>query len=486
MRAKYVGREVAGKAVWPLVQALLDDGCDSALLPSRRELFTPGFRISWLQLKSVLDLATQRFDRAQLRAIGAAGLRAPHYRRRLKFARALLTLEDAYRFMVYPHEEIDYGCLQAAVAVSPGQVRITAILAEGYPSSSAFFDVMLGAAMALPELFGHTDAKISGHAHSRYLRIQIDLSQRVHWFARVRQRLSNFARLAYCSWNVENVHAELVARTFDLEKALREREHADSQYLRERAEQERRMSNASEVMVEYDQFNRVVYLSPNAERIFGYPNALLIEDPLVILNPGTRVLAERFFSEPSSVPNGIYPVEAQHARGHSMQLEVSLNHFSGAEGEPRWLATIRDVTAFRVPVQTPHLDDAVVVSEPGVPLAEDGPETIMIVDDDDLARRIGARILRRAGYRVVDAANAEGARQLLQQERVDGVVLDLNMPEISGDQLYTALRAEGSEVPVLFVTGDPTSVAERFPEVPLVGKPFRAEQLLRAVERAVA
>jgi two-component system OmpR family response regulator len=80
---------------------------------------------------------------------------------------------------------------------------------------------------------------------------------------------------------------------------------------------------------------------------------------------------------------------------------------------------------------------------------------LMIVDDDPQIRRLFALLLERAGYAVAAfGSGAEALRWLDTDEPVDLVVLDLDMPTITGFDLLRALRYHRrSELRVLVVSG---------------------------------
>jgi two-component system response regulator ChvI len=84
----------------------------------------------------------------------------------------------------------------------------------------------------------------------------------------------------------------------------------------------------------------------------------------------------------------------------------------------------------------------------------DTPDTIVIVDDDGLLRRTMAANLEDAGYR---PALFEGGRAVLQYFAEGGrgaaVLLDWHMPEVDGPEVLRQLRANGHDVPVIFLTG---------------------------------
>lgn len=60
------------------------------------------------------------------------------------------------------------------------------------------------------------------------------------------------------------------------------------------------------------------------------------------------------------------------------------------------------------------------------------PTRILVVDDEPLVRMATVRILRMAGYEVVEAANGEEGLRLTRQMRPDLVLLDLMLPDLNG------------------------------------------------------
>jgi len=84
-----------------------------------------------------------------------------------------------------------------------------------------------------------------------------------------------------------------------------------------------------------------------------------------------------------------------------------------------------------------------------------GPETILLVDDEEFIRDLGSRILTRAGYKVITATNGKEALELYkaQTERISLVILDLIMPEMGGKQCLEALLSFDSTVKVVVASG---------------------------------
>jgi FixJ family two-component response regulator len=116
--------------------------------------------------------------------------------------------------------------------------------------------------------------------------------------------------------------------------------------------------------------------------------------------------------------------------------------------------------------------------------------TVYVIDDDADVRGGLTRLLRSAGW-IVDAYAA--AQDFLERAACDGVgciLLDVSMPRMSGPELHDQLRARGSRLPVIYLTGHGTvSIgvnAMRHGAFDFIEKPADAEALLRVVNDAVA
>jgi DNA-binding NtrC family response regulator len=82
--------------------------------------------------------------------------------------------------------------------------------------------------------------------------------------------------------------------------------------------------------------------------------------------------------------------------------------------------------------------------------------TVLIVDDDASLRRVLERALVRDGYRVLSAASAETAYTLLESQRPDALLLDIQLPTMSGLALYLAIvhRWPHLDGRIAIMTGD--------------------------------
>jgi EAL domain-containing protein (putative c-di-GMP-specific phosphodiesterase class I)/FixJ family two-component response regulator len=113
---------------------------------------------------------------------------------------------------------------------------------------------------------------------------------------------------------------------------------------------------------------------------------------------------------------------------------------------------------------------------------------VLLVDDDAAMRRVCARILEHEGWDVLLAENGMAAIEMVRATEVDCVVSDVNMPELDGFGLVAAIRLHDPDLPVLFMTGDPTlHGAVRAIDsgaVSYLTKPFDHEMLASGVARA--
>lgn len=81
---------------------------------------------------------------------------------------------------------------------------------------------------------------------------------------------------------------------------------------------------------------------------------------------------------------------------------------------------------------------------------------VLIVDDSKAMRMIVCRTLKQAGFNcaVVEASNGAEALEVIRNDKPDVVLSDWNMPEMSGIELLTAVKAEQLEVRFGFVTSE--------------------------------
>jgi PAS domain S-box-containing protein len=120
-----------------------------------------------------------------------------------------------------------------------------------------------------------------------------------------------------------------------------------------------------------------------------------------------------------------------------------------------------------------------------------GSETILVVEDDEPLRELAVRILQDAGYRVIEAKDAEAALDILQVSKpgIDLLLTDVIMPGKTGSKLVEQARVVYPNLRSLFMSGYPGDlVALRgglMPESAFLEKPFTRSSLLRKVYSAL-
>jgi DNA-binding response OmpR family regulator len=90
-----------------------------------------------------------------------------------------------------------------------------------------------------------------------------------------------------------------------------------------------------------------------------------------------------------------------------------------------------------------------------LPPASPKKETILVVDDDPSVREVMARVLGEEGYGVLTANDGPDALEIVEANRIDLVLLDLNMPLQSGWDTFEALAVQNPLVAVMVVTARP-------------------------------
>ena len=108
--------------------------------------------------------------------------------------------------------------------------------------------------------------------------------------------------------------------------------------------------------------------------------------------------------------------------------------------------------------------------------------SILLVDDDDLARHGAAEMLRDLGHRVIESPGAlEALERVDDGLAFDLLVTDYKMPRMTGAELATRIRAARPGTPILLISGY-TGVEDEAPEFVRLTKPFRQADLAKALD----
>jgi DNA-binding NarL/FixJ family response regulator len=115
--------------------------------------------------------------------------------------------------------------------------------------------------------------------------------------------------------------------------------------------------------------------------------------------------------------------------------------------------------------------------------------TILIAGTEAKPRSLGAAALKKAGYRVVRVDNGDAALDAVRLELPGLVILEVNLPRLSGYEVCHQLREDfGPDLPIILVSGERTEPFDRVAGM-LIGaddyivKPFAPDELLVRVRR---
>ena len=178
---------------------------------------------------------------------------------------------------------------------------------------------------------------------------------------------------------------------------------------------------------------------------------------------------ERFFTTKGQQGTGLgLAVSKEMIESNGGRIEVT----SETQG-PRHGTTFR----LLLPLSTPRANPTEVGEKSG--------RRILIVDDEPNVREILEDLLSAEGHETLSCESGEKARKLLRENSVDLVFTDLTLPQMDGYRLASAIKKTWAQLPVCLITGwdNPLVTKEEADgQVDrLVNKPFRMEEVLRAV-----
>lgn len=130
--------------------------------------------------------------------------------------------------------------------------------------------------------------------------------------------------------------------------------------------------------------------------------------------------------------------------------------------------------------------EPVAAPPPLTEAADKRPLLVIVVDDDQLVLVNTTAMLEDFGHKVIEASSGAQALELIRANpKVDLVITDQAMPQMSGMQLIAAMQVEWPQIPVLLVSGYAELPVNPKFSVPKLAKPFSLDDLQEAVTNTV-
>ncbi|HEX5077101.1 MAG TPA: response regulator [Gemmatimonadaceae bacterium] len=111
--------------------------------------------------------------------------------------------------------------------------------------------------------------------------------------------------------------------------------------------------------------------------------------------------------------------------------------------------------------------------------------TIAVIDDDEGVRAAMSQLLRAASYAAVAYASAEDFLRSPEAASVDCLIVDVNLPGMSGAALLQTLAARGSRIPAILISARDDLTTRELVRVsgavPFLRKPFGSGELFAAI-----
>ncbi len=111
-------------------------------------------------------------------------------------------------------------------------------------------------------------------------------------------------------------------------------------------------------------------------------------------------------------------------------------------------------------------------------------ELALVADDNPELRELASKVLKRAGFETLVAANGKEALEIFRarQDEIRLLVLDLVMPEMSGQDVAAEVRKLSSDVSILLVSGYVPEDTKRELKEPIIRKPYTIDELMDALQ----
>ena len=139
----------------------------------------------------------------------------------------------------------------------------------------------------------------------------------------------------------------------------------------------------------------------------------------------------------------------------------------------------------RIITRNPRLSE-ILNEESSLAAKEPSSRNILVVDDDTKLASSFKLILESEGYNVDTANTGSSALFKMSKKTYDLVILDWNLPDITGDKVAEKIKKEHSDTAIIFITGYSDRLSDVGTENEMLMKPIDPESLLRTALNNIA
>ena len=189
-----------------------------------------------------------------------------------------------------------------------------------------------------------------------------------------------------------------------------------------------------------------VILGAQDAKVFGLPPARYVRtsvsDTGVGIDEGTRQrIFEPFFTT------------KEFGHGTGLGLASAYGIIQNHQGTIAVDSQVDEGTTFHI--YLPASEKGIKDEKPFFEYDHNGPQTVLLVDDEDYILKVGSQILQKLGYTVLTAASGKEAIEIYtaNRDKIDIVVLDMIMPGMGGGETYDSIKALKLDVKVLLSSG---------------------------------
>ncbi len=112
-------------------------------------------------------------------------------------------------------------------------------------------------------------------------------------------------------------------------------------------------------------------------------------------------------------------------------------------------------------------------------------KVILSIEDENPIRELMEGVLEEGGYQSVSAENGLKGLEVVRSVKLDAIILDLNMPEMNGNEFLKELNLVGPDVPVIVVSANINELKVTPQVKAIISKPFDVNELLDVLEKIV-